>query len=159
MKFATFYYKNWNRPNFGDLVSELGIFILAVTFLCFELDKNFIKEKMCGTNNFYSKFFLFFWNFDVWARYGQKTRFGVPVLDCPYLWSGACTKSENRITGVFLSKFFAARKEKLKNGRFRAKKHISRFWFFGKISPKNKNFQKSWNFYYKNYFLHTFCPL
>ena len=82
---------------------------------------------MCGTNNFYSKFFLFFWNLDVWARYGQKTRFGVPVLDCPYLWSGACTKSENRITGVFLAKFFAARKEKLKNGHFRAKKNISRF--------------------------------
>ena len=93
----------------------MAIFVLALTFLCFELDKNFIEGKMCGTNSFYSKFFLFFGNSHVWPRYGQKTRFGVRVLDCPYLWSGTCTKSENGITGVFLSIFFAAGKIKLKN--------------------------------------------
>ena len=79
----------------GDLVSEMAIFVLAVTFVCFELNKNFIKEKICGTNRFYSKFFLFFGNFDIWPRYGQKAHFGLPVLDYPYLLSGTCTKSEN----------------------------------------------------------------
>ena len=98
---------------------------------------------MWGKIIFYTKIFFISRNFEAGEGYGQKTNFGVPVLDCLYLSSGALPKSENQIVGVFLSKFFAACKEKLKNGRFGAKKHISRFWFFGKISPKNKNFQKS----------------
>ena len=100
---------------FRDLVSEMAIFVLDLTSLCFEVDKIFIKEKMCGTNNFYFKIFSFLGNSHVRPRYGPKTCFGVPVLDCPYLWSGTCTKSENGITGVFLSIFFAAGKIKLKN--------------------------------------------
>ena len=62
--------------------------------------------------------------------FAKKICFGVPVLDCPYLWSGTWAKSENRITGVFLTKFFAARQEKSKNGQERAKNKIRRFWFF-----------------------------
>ena len=110
---------------FRDLVSEMAIFVLDLTSLCFEVDKIFIKEKMCGTNNFYFKIFSFLGNSHVRPRYGQKTVLGYPSY-CPYLCT--CTKSENWITGVFLSICFAACKEKLKSGE--GQKNISWFWFF-----------------------------
>ena len=44
---------------FWGLKLRYGNFVLAVTFLCFELDKNFIKEKMFGKNKFYCKIFYF----------------------------------------------------------------------------------------------------
>ena len=91
---------------------------------------------MWGKIIFYSEIFFISRNFEAGEGYGQKTNFGVPVLDCLYLSSGALPKSENRIVGVFLSKFFAACQEKLKNGRFKGKKNIRRFRFFTKISPK-----------------------
>ena len=47
----------------------------------------------------------------------KKPVFGVPVFDCLYLLSGALPKSKNQITGVFLSKFFAAGKGNPKNGK------------------------------------------
>ena len=43
----------------GDLVSELGIFVLAVTFLCFELERSSLKEKCGAKKVFLVKFFLF----------------------------------------------------------------------------------------------------
>ena len=98
---------------------------------------------MWGKIIFYNKIFFISRNFEPGEGYGQKTNFGVPVLDCLYLFTGALPNSENRVVGVFLSKFFAAGKENPKNGQNRAKKNISRFRFFGKISPKNKNLQKS----------------
>ena len=73
----------------------------------------------------------------------KKPVFGVPVFDCLYLLSGALPKSKNQITGVFLSKFFAAGKGNPKNGHQRAKRNIRRFRFFKKISPKTQNFGKS----------------
>ena len=98
---------------------------------------------MWEKNILYSKIVFISQNFEAGEGYGQKTNFGVPVLDCLYLLSGTCPKSENQIVGVFLSKFFAACQEKCKNGRFRAKKNISHFWFFKKISPKIQNFETS----------------
>ena len=63
----------------------------------------------------------------------KKPVFGVPVFDCLYLLSGALPKSKNQITGVFLSKFFAAGKGNPKNGHQRAKRNIRHFRFFKEI--------------------------
>ena len=116
--------------HFWGLSLRTGDFRFGCNFFVFRAREKLPKGKMWGKKNFFSNIFFISRNFEVWARYGQKTRFGVPVLDCPYLWSGTWAKSENRITGVFLTKFFAARQEKSKNGQERAKNKIRRFWFF-----------------------------
>ena len=116
--------------HFWGLSLRTGDFRFGCNFFVFRAREKLPKGKMWGKKNLFSKIFFISRNFEVWARYGQKTRFGVPVLDWPYLWSGTCTKSENRITGVFLTKFFAARQEKSKNSQERAKNKIRRFWFF-----------------------------
>ena len=98
---------------------------------------------MCGKKSFYDKSFVIFCYFLGLRELGPKTSFWVPVLKCSYLSFRAVTKSKNRITGVFWSKFIAVAKEKLKRGSFRGKKKIRRFLFFSKILPKTKNTQKS----------------
>ena len=86
---------------------------------------------MCGKNNFYSKSFVIFWNFLVLSEIWPKNQIFDKILDCLYLWSGRVPKSKNRITGVFLSKFFAVAKEKLKKHTQMGKKNIHRFRRFG----------------------------
>ena len=146
--------------HFWGLSLWTGDFRFGCNFFVFRAREKLPKGKMWGKKSFFSIIFFISQNFEVWRRYWQKTSFGVPVLDRPYLSSGTCPKSKNRITGVKMAKFFAARQEKLQNGHFRAQKKNRRFSFFSKISPKTQNFWKiSKLFTIKIFFAHVSSSL
>ena len=111
---------------------------------------------MWGKIIFYNKIFFISRNFEPGEGYGQKTNFGVPVLDCLYLFTGALPNSENQVIGVFLSKFFAAGKENPKNGQNRAKKIFLVFGFLEKSRRKIKISKNPENFTIKIIFCARF---
>ena len=116
---------------------------------------------MWGKIIFYNKIFFISRNFEPGEGYGQKTNFGVPVLDCLYLSSGTCPNSENQVVGVFLSKFFAAGQKIPKNGLERAKKIFLVFGFLKKSRRKLKILENPENFTIKIIFCARFvlCKL